>query len=164
MLRFSSVASFKKEAVKLLKASAYESHSALNVSEIGDFKRHLIIDSNSAFICVKSTEHDSLAYYDNDIGLPSFLSLKWSAKKLDYYIDEVMYTYKYKLHRPFAPATLRFNDDGLYFEEYFINGQLHNSVGPARRQKVNSEWACAYYLNGRCVAANEFFRNRRDII
>jgi len=167
MLKFNNISDFEDYALDLLKAKKYKTFSSLdslqNNINYEKNEKYVVINKNrtNLSISVYSKQNCTFVYCDNNINVPSYISLYYYLGY--YYINSIFYMVKGKYHRPFQPAILIFNNQGLKSESYYLNGRLHNSVAPAYRNKENNIWSYCFYLNGKYFSKNEFFRNRKDI-
>ena len=78
-------------------------------------------------------------------------------------MSEYNFYCKNKLHCNCGPAIKLFSIDGFcYNEHYYINGVLHNSVGPAHiRYSLDRKFLIAsnFYMGGRFISKEIFLNN-----
>jgi len=78
----------------------------------------------------------------------------------DEYGDIHVYYYKDgRQHRPMLPAFIHYDKDGFVIEEYYkLNGRSHNYNAPAIRVFRDGCWYNSFYIWGRRVTRDVFFR------
>jgi hypothetical protein len=73
-------------------------------------------------------------------------------------VYRITYLSNYLKHRFGGPSDIIYDYNRVVEEKYYIRGRLHNSIGPAYRLFINGCWYNRYYLNGKRVEFNNFFK------
>ena len=163
MLKFKNFLDFEDFALDLLKAKDYKKFYSINSSKGNvEKERFVLINKENLRIGVVISERYYSFCYDNDIDVPASISLYHNTDF--YYINSINYIVKGNYHRPFQPANLVFDEKYLILEKYYMFNKLHNTIGPAYRYKDNNNvWNSLFYLNGKLLTRDTFFKNIKNI-
>jgi len=76
------------------------------------------------------------------------------------FLEGVWYRKNNVNHNNFGPAVKRFYSDGLcYYQAYFLNGEYHNSVGPAVINSYQRKFpAVLFYILGARITKDRFIK------
>lgn len=101
-------------------------------------------------------------FIKNNVIGPAEIRFHHNNNNINYLISEIRYYLDGKFNRFSKPAYIIYNRYGMIVEEYFyLNGKLHNPIGPAYRKYRNNEWKNGFYLNSFFITSDVFFRKRK---